>query len=190
MSTSEVQMRRPRKAEERHARDYEERMHDRWKADDCLREETDRCYAERLACTGEALAQTKEEMRSEATDSMTCIEVNSNDFARSADPKGSVTKSCSGHSSECRLVQVRDAIFKQPCPCQQGKPLHWQPFAIVADRFPCGSSFPTRGISRGFDRTFTGCDVLGHCMERAPRLDFGTVMSRQWIFHSALRELL
>ena len=33
-STSEMEMRRRREADERHARDYEERLHERWKAED------------------------------------------------------------------------------------------------------------------------------------------------------------
>ena len=43
-----MEMRRRREAEERHARDYEERLHERWKAEDRHREETDRRYADKL----------------------------------------------------------------------------------------------------------------------------------------------
>ena len=52
-------MPRRREAEKRHARDYEDRLHDRWRADDGLREETDRRYAERLALK-EDLARANE----------------------------------------------------------------------------------------------------------------------------------
>ena len=60
MSTSEMEMRRRRDAEKHHARDYEERLHERWKAVDRLREETDRRYAERLARKEEELARANE----------------------------------------------------------------------------------------------------------------------------------
>ena len=59
-STSEMQMRRRREAEERHARDYEECLQERWKAEDRLREETDRRYEERLARKEEELARANE----------------------------------------------------------------------------------------------------------------------------------
>ena len=55
-----MEMRRRREAEERHARDYDERLHERWKAEDSLREETDRRYAERLARKEEELARADE----------------------------------------------------------------------------------------------------------------------------------
>ena len=60
MSTSEVEMGRRPEAEVRHARDYEERLHERWKAEDRLREETDRRYAERIARKEEELARANE----------------------------------------------------------------------------------------------------------------------------------
>ena len=56
-STSEMEKRR---RSERHARDYEERLHQRWKAEDRLREETDRRYAERIARKEEELARANE----------------------------------------------------------------------------------------------------------------------------------
>ena len=60
MSTSEMEMRRRRAAEERHARDYEERLHERVKEEDRHREETDRRYAERIARNEEELARANE----------------------------------------------------------------------------------------------------------------------------------
>ena len=60
MSTSEVEIRRRREPDERHARDSVEPLHERWKAEDRLREETDRRYAERLARKEEELARANE----------------------------------------------------------------------------------------------------------------------------------
>ena len=55
-----MDMRRRREVEEPHAPDYKERVHERWKAEDRLREETDRRYADRLARKQEKLARANE----------------------------------------------------------------------------------------------------------------------------------
>ena len=60
MSSSELEMRQGREPQGRHARDYEERLHDRWKAEDRLREETNRPHAERPAHKEEELASANE----------------------------------------------------------------------------------------------------------------------------------
>ena len=53
-------MRLRREAEEPHARDYEEGLHDLWKADDSLCEQTDRRYAERVPRNEEEVARTNQ----------------------------------------------------------------------------------------------------------------------------------
>ena len=85
-----MEVRWRREAEERHARDYEERLHDRWKAEDGIRQKTDRRFTERLALKEEELAHTKREvMHRDATDLLSYTEVKNNVFAgkRKADAK-------------------------------------------------------------------------------------------------------
>ena len=64
MRTSELKMRGRREPAARHARHYEERLHDFWKVQDRLREETDRRYADRHARKEEEPARSK--MRADA----------------------------------------------------------------------------------------------------------------------------
>ena len=58
-------MRERRKPDERRERHYENRMHDHWKADDGVRVETDRRYAEMLAPKEGELARAKERAEAE-----------------------------------------------------------------------------------------------------------------------------
>ena len=60
MSSSEVEMRRRRDADERDVRDYDVRLSDRWKAEHCPSEEKDRPYAARPARQEEELARANE----------------------------------------------------------------------------------------------------------------------------------
>ena len=90
-------MRGRRKPDERREGHYENRMHDHWKADDGVRVETDRRYAEMLARKEGELARAKERADAERRYHLKSLnEMRNNALVRkrSADEKHKLIESC------------------------------------------------------------------------------------------------